>query len=858
MKKIIYAFLIVTITNIGHSNSQNTRKKISINNGWYFLDHSLDRGDAYHEDFVQFAKKINLPHSSNITDVYDNVKSYTRGTMLYQKKLQLSKSDLKGKRAYLYFEGVFQVADIYVNRNVVGRHEGGYTAFGYDITNMLTSKDEQIIAVQVNSAQDPYIAPLSIGYALHGGIYRDVWLVITDEVHFDFSEYGDKGIKIRTPKVSKNSSVAQLLGNIINDAKETKQIEVVTVIHDDSGKEIATKKSSHRIAPNQTLAYEHILEIAKTKLWSPDEPYLYSVSSQIIVDGKEIDELKNNLGFRWYSFDPNKGFSLNGEPLKIKGTNRHQDYKSLGAALSRSEHERDLKIIKEMGCNFLRLAHYPQDPDVLDLADELGLLIWEEVPVVNCMTIHPRFYDNSVRMIKEMIGQHYNHPSVIMWGSMNEIFLNNPIRGKNREDEFEKYGQEVARFAKKFDSVIRAEDPSRYTTMAVHKSERYKHFGVDDIPQVLGINRYHGWYWDVFSDLSKQLNILHKEDPNHVFLLSEYGAGADIRLNSSTPKTFDFTGQYQRLFHESHLQQINELPYLSGGAIWNQFDFSNPHTGGSDPHVNQKGVFTWDRKPKDVYYFYKANWNSEPMIYIAEKNWPIRATVAAKESYEITVYSNLLEVDLYVNGKRLKTKTPNEIKKLSWNTNLKPGSNTIRAVGKANGELLEDQFEIVLVRPEKTNGFQLRINVGSNAQYLDKDKNPWVQDTEFNGVYGYITGAPTQSKRSDVIRGTKDAPIYYSYLKNIEKYKVKVPNGRYRVKLHFIEFRKKETGKRVFDLSINNETVLDNFDILAVQGMQYVQVQEFELEVETNEILLDFGTVKDKPILSGLEIIQIK
>lgn len=832
--------------------SQSSRQKYTINGGWKYEKKGVAFGQR---DFLvddASWERVNIPHTWNAEDPFDDKKSYGRGIGWYRKTIQLSKESLKRQKAFLHFEGVNQVSDVFVNGVHVGRHKGGYTAFTFNITKALNEGESQLISVMVNSAHDPFIPPLSVGYALYGGIYRDVWLITTDEIHFDLSDYGSKGIYIETPEVSNDKASVSIRGIVVNDSKSNQDLEIESVIYDKYKKEVSRFSSTLKLKSNEKKEYNHKITFNNPNLWSPTSPYLYTVHSSIKKGNIEIDSYLNPLGLRWYSFNPNKGFFLNGKPLKLKGTNRHQDMQNKGSALSNADHRTDMELIKNMGCNFIRIAHYPQDPEILKAADELGLLAWEEVPLVNYMTINEEFLANSKHMLREMIRQHFNHPSVIVWGSMNEIFLwgNNEDRIGKQTDST--YTNNVAKYAIELNNLIHKEDPARYSTLAMHMSSDYDKTGIEDAPQIASYNIYSGWYGGKFEDFGKIFDRKHEKKPNQNIFISEYGAGSDVRLNSKEPKRFDFTGQYQRLFNESYLRQINERSYISGSAIWNQFDFSQPHVGGSIPHINQKGMATWDRKPKDVYYFYKANWNEEPMIHIAEKNWLQRVSISDKENYEITLYSNLKEVSLYLNGKKIDSKSPNDINKLTWTVSLKSGMNNLYAVGKAKGNLIEDFATIILNNITESSSFG--INVGSNAQYIDSTGFSWIQDDVFNGTYGYSNGKPTLLNRKYIIRGSDHDPLYYTYLDDVKKYKIKAANGIYNITLYFIENEKLTLGDRVFNLSINNNKVIENLDIVKEVGFCYGLEKTFKVEVKNNEIFLEFNALSGKAVLSGIKL----
>jgi beta-galactosidase len=838
--------------------SQMARTEYTINSNWRFWNNGIASGQNKSSIDDSSWDIVNIPHTWNAEDPFDDVDGYKRGIAWYRKNLELSKNELQGKRVFLNFEGANQVTDVYVNNRMVGRHKGGYTGFKFDITDALIEGESQLIAVCVNNAHDPYIAPLSVGYALYGGIYRDVWVVVTDDVHFDMDDFGSNGIKINTTGVSSKSAAVSVSSSVVNDGTVNKKVEVIAKILNNTGAVIAEKSTSESILPGERKHFEQTIDMDHPHLWSPDDPYLYTVSSVIKSEGRVIDKVDNPMGVRWFSFDPEEGFSINGNHIKLKGTNRHQDFKGKGSALSNGDHRRDMEMIKNMGCNFIRIAHYPQDPEILRAADELGLIAWEEIPLVNYMSMHPEFYKNSVVMLKEMIRQHYNHPSVVMWGSMNEIFLYGSNEDRIRLQDDTAYVKGVQKYAVKLDSIIRAEDPNRYSTMAMHMSSDYERYGIEDIAQVVGFNVYSGWYGGELNDFGVAFDKRRQRKPSQVVMISEYGAGSDPRLNSENPKRFDFTGQYQLIFHESYLRQINNRKFIAGGLIWNQFDFSQPDIGGSISHLNQKGLATWDRKPKDSYYFYKTNWNSEPMVYIAEKDWLVRATIQSNPSYNITVYSNTKKVELYFNGNKVGSKSPNEVKKTSWTVKLKEGDNSLRAVGTAKDTKVEDETTIKIKRFSTSNLTSLRINVGSNAQYLDQQSNPWIEDSPFNGLYGFSDGGEsTLLFRKSPIRGSEDEPIYYSCLENLKNYKVRVPYGSYVVTLYFLENKDIKPDERVFDVSANGKKIISNLDLTKEAGFCQAVKKSFNIDVTNGEIDFVFKAQSGRTLLNGLEVIKV-
>jgi beta-galactosidase len=845
------------------SEGAGDRVRFTIDDGWKYISEGKAYAADPKRDDIE-GENVSLPHTWNAKDPFDNDHTYRRSVGWYRRPLVLD-GRFRNKRVFLCFEGAGQLADVYVNGAFAGRHKGGYTAFTMDITDLLKWKGDSssnLVAVQVSNAWDPFIPPLSIGYASYGGIYRDVWVIATGGLHFTDVNTNASGVFIKTPAVSAEKATVDARSTVKNEGDHVLSFRFVNIIYDAAGHRVDSTVNSYTIAAQgEALVQAETGPISHPRLWSPDDPYLYRVVSRLEVDGRTVDEVSNPLGFRWFSFDPDKGFSLNGKKLVLHGTTRHQDLMGKGDALSGEDHERDMKMIKAMGSNFIRLAHYPQAPAVLDWADKLGIIIWEEVPVVNYMTLDPEFLHNAQNMIREMIRQGYDHPSVALWGSMNEILLYGKEGSRVIRHTDTAYIRGLRKYAVRLDSTVRAEDPTRYSTMAMHLSDDYARFGLDKISQVVGHNIYDGWYSGKLEDFGKDLDAMHRADPRQIIFVSEYGAEGEIQLNTEKPGRMDYTGQYQRAYHESYLRQIDDRPWLAGTSIWNEFDFSQPNIGGPTPHRNQKGMVTWDRKPKDVYYLYKANWNPDPMVYIATRNWLIRAGERDAPS-TIDVYSNRAEVTLYVNGQAQKTIKPDAVKKASWQVYLKEGPNTIMAMAKQEGKTWHDEttidYRVYDAHPaEAAVPFQsLSVNTGSNAQYLDPSGEVWIEDRPYTrSGFGSIGGVRQTFARGEIIKGTGDVPLYYTYLDSLKGYRFDVKDGEYAVTLYFAEGRYSGAGERVFDIAANGRTVLRDLDLAGSYGYAVAIKKTFIVRAVNGEgVDISFDVKKGSAVLSGIKI----
>lgn len=841
------------------------RTTYSIDDGWKYIP----EGMAYAQDPRRndiAGEEVSLPHTWNAHDVFDDDRTYKRSIGWYRKELHFGK-EYANKRIFLWFEGAGQVADVYVNGAFAGRHRGGYTGFGYDVTDKLRhnpdGSSDGLVAVEVNNAHDPYIPPLSIGYASYGGLYRDAWVIATGDIHFTGVNNNSGGVFLSTPDVSGGKGTVSIRSTVANETGKPVTFTFVNDIYDSAGRLIRSSNTDYTVGEHRQVSVTASLDAGDhPRLWSPDTPYLYHVKSRIIANGQTIDEVDNRIGFRWFSFDPDKGFSLNGRKYILHGTTRHQDLLGKGDALSSEDHIRDMHMIKEMGANFIRLAHYPQAPEVLRLADELGLIIWEEVPVVNYMTLDPEFFHNAQNMLLEMIHQNYNHPAVVMWGSMNEILLYSKEGARIQRHTDTAYIAALKRYAVRLDSTIRAEDPSRYSTMAMHLSDDYAKFGIDRISQVAGHNIYDGWYSGTLDDFGRDIDAIHRNEPQQNIFISEYGAEGEVRLNTEKPERQDYTEEYQRLYHEAYLRQIDARPFLGGTAIWNEFDFSQPNIGGPQSHRNQKGLVTWDRHPKDAYYLYKACWNPEPMVYIASRDWRIRSGERNAPS-TIDVYSNLGQVSLTVNGVDQGKRKPDDVHKARWSVHFKNGRNIVRATAGSGGKTITDELIIEYraydadLRSAAT--FQpLNINVGSNAQYLDGSGTVWIEDRPYaGGSFGHIGGKPSFFARGEIIKSTADVPLYYSFLDSLQGYRFDVRDGRYKVTLYFAESKDLTPGERVFDVRINGKAVEKDLDLAKEYGYAVAIKKTYIVEAAGGQgIQIAFDARKGNTLLSGIKIEQ--
>lgn len=567
-----------------------------LNNEWTFIK----EGDTLN---------INLPHTYNSQDAFDDPRGYYRGEVIYKQMLKSANFD-QSKKHFIRFGAVNQEAKVYLNGNLVGSHLGGYTSFTIDLTNHLNYKSD-LLEVVVTNEHNKNIPPLRGDFTFYGGIYRDVQLISVDHTHFSLNHYGSDGIFIDPIEVRNERTRIGVRGYV--DGLNTEKHTVNVYLYERSGQLLRKMTpSTYNINDGQ---WSLLFNINNPHLWTTEDPYLYTFVSEIVEksSGKLIDRISIPYGFRFYNFDPDKGFFLNGEYKKLIGVNRHQDRHDIGNALKAEHHIADMELINEMGANYLRTAHYPQDKLITEYCDRQGILVSIEIPLDHEITQSQDFADNSKLMTLEMIYQYYNHPSVIIWAYMNEMGLGKQIVRDST------IMWDVAKLAQELEELIRKEDPYRYTMIPNHGDfDIYKHFGLTDIPMLVGWNLYYGWYEPDFDGFGKFVDHAHAMVPDKPILITEYGAGADPRITSYAPERFDFSQDWSIDFHASHIKQIKERDFIAGSAVWNMFDFGSESRQDAVPHINNKGLCGIDRKPKPVFYLYQSQLRKDLDVIIPD------------------------------------------------------------------------------------------------------------------------------------------------------------------------------------------------------------------------------------------------
>ena len=649
------------------------RENILINQDWNFrFSHQVDKNSS---------RRVDLPHTWNAQDALSGKPDYKRGIGNYDIKLFI-RSEWKGKRLFLRFEGANCVSNVFINGKQIGEHRGGYGAFIFEITDKVNYGKNNTVLVRVNNGEQLDVMPLVGDFNFYGGIYRDVHLLVTEDICISPLDYASPGVYLFQQHVGEKQAAVLARINLSNGTEHPRQATLrLQVKEGDKVVYQADKKVT--VAPHTSVQPEEMsFTLLNPRLWNGrEDPFMYQTVITLVKDGKEIDKVEQPLGLRYYATDADRGFFLNGKHLPLHGVCRHQEWAEVGNALRPMHHEEDTRLMLEMGVNAIRLAHYPQATYMYDLMDRNGIVTWAEIPFVGPggyadkgFVDQPSFRENGKEQLKEMIRQHFNHPSICFWGLFNELKEN---------------GDNPLEYIKELNVLAHQEDPTRPTTSASNQGG-----AINFITDNIAWNRYDGWYGATPATLASWLDKTHQAHPEIKIAISEYGAGASIyhqqdSLVQTSPGSWWHPENWQTEYHIQNWKIISERPYVWGSFVWNMFDFGAAHrTEGDRPGINDKGLVTHDRKvKKDAFYFYKANWNPEPMVYIAGR----RSVNRVKPVTEVQIFSNCAEVTLKVNGQIIKKMQPDGVKVCIFkDIRLKKGENNIEVSAKNGKRVITD------------------------------------------------------------------------------------------------------------------------------------------------------------------------
>lgn len=684
------ALLLVAVAAWGARGEGDPRIRENFNKDWLFARQSNGSGElgSFDRDTSAAAKiepryqnapdasyddaswqQITLPHTWNAQDVMDEWPGYWRGIGWYRKHFKLDAS-WRGKRVFLEFEGVNLVSEFWLNGKRLGLHQGGYTGFEFEITSLARFGAENVLTVKVDNLYHDTVPPtVKTDYNFYGGIYRDVWLRVTDPATISAVEW-------TTPSVSDDQAMLQIRTRVSNHSEAARRLTLAHEILDPDGHVADSFSETFEVAAGGSMESQAgPRRLAAPRLWSPDSPNLYTIRTTIRDGTRVLDAVRTPLGFRWFRFDPQAGFFLNGKRVQIQGTNWHQSYPGMGNALPNSRHWKDMELIREMGVNFWRTSHYPHDPVTMEASDRLGLMVWEELPVNKELGDADEYIANVAEMAREMIARDRNHPSVVLWGIAGEI--NAPMDISRRVVE------SVAK-------LYRALDPSRLVVMHAPRG--------DEIAALVDV---------VGEGAGQQTDEEHAQHPERSFMVGEYSAALIGRgIYGGGPNSEELACER----HEKHLAEINRRTWMAGGCIWHQFDYDGETYDAVTPHVTAFGMADIWRIPKEVYYFYQSQWSSKPMVHIVGHwTWPGQEG----KTRTVKVYSNAGDVALFLNGRPLGEPSGDGVEGLAhparvWQVLYQPG--VLRAVARAGGKELADE--------RRTAGAAAKIVLESDAAQL--------------------------------------------------------------------------------------------------------------------------------------------
>ncbi|CAA9196534.1 glycoside hydrolase family 2 protein [Flavobacterium collinsii] len=724
MKKLLYhyqSFSIIAFLAFLLSSHNNTlaQTKTNLNENWLYLENNTSNPDQAKK--ADNWSKLNLPHTWNAEDATDLNPGYRRDASWYQKKLNLAKID-PNQRYYLYFEGSNVTTKVYINDTEAGGHIGGYIGFTIDITPFIKEGNNEIL-VRVDNSYDIEIIPSQKSdFFIYGGITRDVWLLSKYKNHIE-------DLKITTPQVSAKKASLNIVAKTIH-SDTAKELTLTVILKNPKGKKVAGKTIP--ITANiSTITFDNI---KNPELWDIDTPKLYSVIAILAEKNQIRDSVNEKTGFRWFEFKDHGPFYLNGKRLLLRGTHRHEEEAGVGAAMSNAQHRADMESIKKMGANFVRLAHYPQDPEVYRACDELGLLVWDELPWCRGGIGGELWQTNTKNMLAEIINQNYNHPSIIIWSLGNEM---------NWLPDFPD-GDNAGRtnvFLKELNDISHKMDPTRKTAIR-------KYYEGSQIVDVFSPSIWSGWYSGSYKSYQKAIDVYKKEYKH--FIHAEYGGDSHVGRHSENPVTGeniikaegweeaivqtkvaniaqigDWSENYIVDLFDWHLHISENDPSFVGNIQWAFKDFATPLRPEDDiPYMNQKGLTDRNGNPKDAYYVFKSYWSKEPFAYIESHTWTERQG-PENTPRTISVFSNCEKVTLFHQQKSLGEKKRNlslyPANGLTWDVNFLKGENILIAVGETkDGKRVTDTLKVNyrFNKNDTATALQLSSEKLKNGNYL--------------------------------------------------------------------------------------------------------------------------------------------
>lgn len=671
------ALLGAALLSLGCVVSALAREEVPLDLGWRFALQPAGTGFSAAGFDDHAWETVTLPHTWNAIDGASGG-SYVRGDGWYRRHFAAEPS-WTGQRVFVDFRAANRVAEVWINGTRVGEHRGGYSRFRFDITDQLVAGDN-VLAVRVNNEPNGII-PLGGDFTIWGGLTREVSLVIVPPTHLALRDYGSSGVYLTPQTIAADRAEVQVRALVEGAADATGDVHVA--VRDAQGAIVAEQSARLHSGAAQPEAVIQTVTVPKPHLWQGRaDPYLYRVTVELRQGGNFVDAVEQPLGLRTITVDPKHGLFLNGRHLAAHGVDRHEDWLDHGMAISREQRRIDFGFLEEIGATVVRMCHYEHDDFDYQLCDADGILAWAELPFVGPPPESAEDNDNAVAQLRELIRQNYNHPSILCWSVGNETSQGaEPL---------------IARLAK----VAKEEDPGRFSTYASHhKDDDSRNFQTD----LLGYNKYFGWYSGSYADFASWLDAWHQRNPERPLGISEYGAGASVYQHEQNPPPRPRTQakgpwhpeEWQAEYHEAAWQTLKARPYLWATFIWNLFDFASAHRHeGDTAGRNDKGLVTYDRRTrKDAFYWYKANWTDTPFVYITSRRDDVRFTPTAA----VKVYSNCDTVELWVNEVPVGVRHSEDHRFIWDHITLNPGPNRLYVVGTAGATHVTDSCGWTLV-----------------------------------------------------------------------------------------------------------------------------------------------------------------
>lgn len=734
-----YLFLFICTVLFSCSSSKKVRENVDFTEGWKF--YLGDDSTAYNAQYDDAKWRIlDLPHDWSIEADFSLKNPATPGGGAlpggigwYRKDFVVDKS-CEEKNVYIDFDGIYRNSKVWINGHLLGERPNGYISFRYDLTPYIKVGEKNVIAVRVDNSKQP-----NSRWYSGSGIYRNVWLVTTNALHVDLW-----GTYVTTPIVTKDNAEIKVQTNIKNSSNSGQRFELYSILIDKEGKEIARINNSESVGAAENVSMGQSLKVSNPILWSIDNPYLYKIVTRIEQNGKVVDEYETPLGIRYFSFDPNKGFFLNGESVKIKGVCNHHDLGFLGAAVNTRAIERQLEILKEMGCNGIRTSHNPPAPELLDLCDKMGFIVMDEAFDMWRKKKSPYDYSQYFpewheRDLTDLILRDRNHPSIFMWSIGNEILeqwsdinadtldlqqanmVLNFANTLNKKDIDAKELHVNSLLTIKLADIAKKLDPTRPITTGNNETEPSNHIFRSGAMDIIGFN-YHENNWVNF----------HEKFPNQKLIITESTSGLMSRGYYEMPsdsmniwperwdKPFDrpvhHCSSYDNCHvpwgstHEDTWRLVKNYDHISGVYLWTGFDYLGEPTPFWWPSRSSYfGVIDLAGFPKDIYYMYQSEWTNKDVLHIFPHwNWKEGQTV------DIWAYfNNADEVELFLNGLSLGKKAKEkDVYHVFWRVPFQKG--TLKAVSYKDGKE-------VLTREVKTTGDPISIRLTADRQTIKAD-----------------------------------------------------------------------------------------------------------------------------------------